>query len=239
MQASAFFSGRDAVAPIDLILLKDCLWYDAQSLNLMQQQIEILMTGHARQQQSMLTRLGAIVQRRLQLQQQQSDKTAFTVIRRGGMFSRRPHYDLPADVNTAVVTLLLQKPLKLHDMDVIHIAFERSALEQWLTKGSEIRGKLNGIGFAQTLNMEVDSDQHPVVRDVSLQGSRPALPGSSKENMPSEIKEQLEALDTEWHQQHRGFSEQQKCLFIHSDWLGRIEASLQDVGEQIRRAQQC
>ena len=106
-------------------------------------------------------------------------------------------------------------------------------------QSSEIRGKLNGIGFAQTLNMEVDSDQHLVVRDVSLQGSRLALPGSSKENMPSEIKEQLEALDTEWHQQHRGFSEQQKCLFIHSDWLGRIEASLQDVGEQIRQAQQC
>lgn len=239
LQASAFFSGREAVAPIDLILLKDCLWYDAQSLNLMQQQLEILMTGHAWQQQTMLTRLGTIVQRRLQLQQQQSDKTAFTVIRQGGMFSRRPHYDLPADVNASVVTLLLQKPLKLHDMDVIHIAFERSALEQWLTKGGEIRGKLNGIGFAQTLNMEVDSDQHLVVRDVSLQGSRLAQPGSSKESMPSEIKEQLEALDNEWHQQHREFSEQQKCLFIHSDWLGRIEASLQDVGEQIRQAQQC
>ncbi len=49
----------------------------------MQQQLEILMTGHARQQQAMLTRLGGIVQRRLQLQQQQSDKTAFTVIKEG------------------------------------------------------------------------------------------------------------------------------------------------------------
>lgn len=45
------FSGRSAVAPVDLILLKDCLWYDAQSLNLIQQQIDVLMTGHARQQQ--------------------------------------------------------------------------------------------------------------------------------------------------------------------------------------------
>ncbi len=50
------FSGRSAVAPVDLILLKDCLWYDAQSLNLIQQQIDVLMTGHARQQQGMLTR---------------------------------------------------------------------------------------------------------------------------------------------------------------------------------------
>lgn len=205
----------------------------------MQQQLEILMTGHAWQQQTMLTRLGGIVQQRIQLQQQQSDKTAFTVLRQGGMFSRRPHYDLPAEVTAAHLTLLLQKPLKLHDMEVIHITFDRSALEQWLAKGGEIRGKLNGIGFAQTLNMEVDSAQHLVVRDVSLQGTRLALPGSSEEAMPGEIKQQLEALENDWRQQHTRFSEQQKCLFIHSDWLGRIEASLQDVGEQIRQAQQC
>ena len=53
------------------------------------------------------------------------------------------------------------------------------------------------------------------------------------------LKQQLEALDTEWHQQHTRFSEQQKCLFIHSDWLGRIEASLQDVSAQIKQARQC
>ncbi|MFB4183073.1 ATPase RavA [Escherichia fergusonii] len=239
LQASAFFSGRDAVAPIDLILLKDCLWYDAQSLNLMQQQLEILMTGHAWQQQSMLTRLGSIVQRRIQLQQLQSDKTALTVIRQGGMFSRRQQYQLPPEITTNTLTLILQKPLKLHDMEVIHITFERTVLEQWLAKGGEIRGKLNGIGYAQPLNMEVDSVQHLVVRDVSLQGSTLALPGSSAESMPGEIKQQLEALETQWREQHTLFSEQQKCLFINSDWLGRIEASLQDVATQIRQAHQC
>lgn len=238
LQASAFFSGRDAIAPIDLILLKDCLWHDAESMNLLTQQIDILMTVHAWQQQAMLTKLGSIGQRRLQLQQQQSDKTALRVLRQSGMFSRRPHYELPPELTDATLTLLLQHPLKLHDMQVIHLTIERSALEQWLAKGGEIRGKLNGIGFAQILNLEVDGTLHLIVRDVSLQGSRLALPGSAQESVPDEITHQLEALENEWHQQHTRFSEQQKCLFIHSDWAGRIEGSLQDVGTQIKQARQ-
>lgn len=239
LQASALFSGRDAVAPIDLILLKDCLWHDAEGMNLMQQQLDVLMTGHAWGQQSMLNQLGAIAQRRLQLQQQQSDKTALKVNRLGGMFARKPHYELPAGLTDASLTLLLQQPLKLHDMQVVHVTIERVALVQWLDKGGEIRGKLNGNGFAQPLSMEVDSSQHLVIRDVSLQGSRLALPGTASDTVPEEIKQQLDALDNEWHQQHTRFSEQQKCLFIHSDWLGRIEASLQDVSAQIKQARQC
>ena len=239
LQASALFSGRDAVAPIDLILLKDCLWHDAEGMNLMQQQLDVLMTGHAWGQQSMLNQLGAIAQRRLQLQQQQSDKTALKVNRLGGMFARKPHYELPAGLTDASLTLLLQQPLKLHDMQVVHVTIERVALVQWLDKGGEIRGKLNGIGFAQPLTMEVDRSQHLVIRDVSLQGSRLALPGTASDTVPEEIKQQLDALDNEWHQQHTRFSEQQKCLFIHSDWLGRIEASLQDVSAQIKQARQC
>lgn len=239
LQASALFSGRDAVAPIDLILLKDCLWHDAEGMNLMQQQLDVLMTGHAWGQQSMLNQLGAIAQRRIQLQQQQSDKTALKVNRLGGMFARKAHYELPSELTSTTLTLLLQQPLKLHDMQVVHITVEREPLAQWLDKGGEIRGKLNGIGFAQPLTLEVDSSQHLVIRDVSLQGSRLALPGTASDSVPEEIKRQLEALDTEWHQQHTLFSEQQKCLFIHSDWLGRIEASLQDVSAQIKQARQC
>lgn len=197
------------------------------------------MTSHAWGQQAMLTKLGAIIQRRIQIQQQHSDKTALKVTRVGGMFSRKPHYELPDGIEGETLTLLLQQPLKLHDLEVIHIAFEREALVNWLEKGGEIRGKLNGIGFAQPLTMDVDASQHLVVRDVSLQGSRLSLPGSeSQENMPAEISQQLEALDDEWHQQHNRFSEQQKCLFIPGDWLGRIEASLQDVGAQIKQARQ-
>lgn len=42
-------------------------------------------------------------------------------------------------------------------MEVVYIFFECNVLEQWLSKGGEICGKLNGIGFVQKLNLEVDS----------------------------------------------------------------------------------
>lgn len=238
LQASAFFSGRNAVAPIDLILLKDCLWHDTAAMHLMQQQLEILMTGQAWQQHAMLSKLGAIVQRRIQLQQQHSDREAITVSKQGGMFTRRPQYLLPDFLTGESLTLLLQQPLKLHDIEVIHIAISREALAQWLLKGGDIRGKLNGIGFAQSLNMEVDARQHLVIRDVSLQGTRLVMPGKQQQNMPDEIKQQLDELETALRLQHELFNDQQKCLFIHSDWLGRIEASLQDVAEQIKQARQ-
>jgi len=57
--------------------------------------------------------------------------------------------------------------------------------------------------------------------------------------MPVEIAHQLETLNNDWRQQHQRFSEQQKCLFVENEWLGRIEESLQAVAAQIKQARQC
>ncbi len=97
------------------------------------------------------------------------------------MFSRKPHYELPDGIEGETLTLLLQQPLKLHDLEVIHIAFEREALVNWLEKGGEIRGKLNGIGFCPAIDDGCRCQPAPVVRDVSLQGSRLSLPGSESQ----------------------------------------------------------
>jgi len=238
LQASAFFNGRDAVLPIDLILLKDCLWHDTATLNLIQQQLEILMTGHAWQQQNMLTKLTMITQRHLQLQQQNSDKDALRVIKQNGMFSRKPHYQLPDSLQGDTLTLLLQKPLRLHDIEVIHITLSREALSQWLSKSGEIRGKLNGIGFAQVLDMDIDNSDHLIIRDISLQATRFVLPGHTHQDVPDEIKQQLDNLEATLHQQHAHFNDQQNNLFIESEWLAKIEASLQDVATQLKQARQ-
>ncbi len=240
LQASAFFSGRQEISALDLILLKDCLWHDIGSMNKLESQIQELMTGYGWQQQTFINRLAAIAQRRLQLQQQQNDREALTVLRSSGMFSRRPQYTLPEEMTDENLTLLLQSPLRLHDIEVIHVVIARSALSQWLQKGGEIRGKLNGIGFAQPLNLEVDSQLHLVIKDISLQNTLLSLPGSQQaQTLPAEISEQLDELEEQFNHQHLLFSQQQRCLFIEPDWLARIEASLQNIGSQIKQARQC
>ncbi len=237
LQASAFYSGRSAIAPIDLILLKDCLWHDVNSMKLLDREIEQLMLQHAWQQQSMLMRLQQIKARRLVLQQQQSIAQALTLEKHSAMFSRKPHYDLPASLNEAHLTLLLQQPLMLHDMQVSHLLIEREALENWLQKGGDIRGKLNGIGFAQTLDLHIDNQNCLALRDVSLQSTRLNLPGThDNQELPEEIVAEYATLEEQLRAQRYQFGQHQRCLFISDDWLARIETSLQDVAEQLKQA---
>ncbi|MFK8260150.1 ATPase RavA [Erwinia sp. AnSW2-5] len=238
LQASAFYSGRSVIAPIDLILLKDCLWHDVGSMKLLDRELDNLITQHAWQQQPMLFKLQQINTRRLALQQQQSVEQAIRLEKHGGMFSRKPHFDLPATLSADALTLMLQKPLTLHDMQVTHIILAREALHHWLQKGGEVRGKLNGIGFAQTLDLHVDSHDCLTLRDVSLQASRLMLPGKPQQGLPEEISLALDELDTQLRAQRTLFSQHHRCLFISDDWLARVEDSLQQVAEQLKQARQ-
>ncbi len=237
LQASAFFSGRQAIAPVDLILLKDCLWHDLSSKSLLDREIDSLMIQQAWRQQPMLIALQRIKARRLALSQQQSLDRAVKLEKHGGMFSRKAHYELPPSLRGDSLTLMLQQPLTLHDMQVTHVVIMRAALQQWLQKGGEARGKLNGIGYDQTLDLQVDSSDCLTLRDVSLQSSRLALPGElSNEALPAEISDALDALESQLQAQRALFNQQQRCLFISDDWLARIENSLQDVAEQLKQA---
>ncbi|MGR2858495.1 ATPase RavA [Erwinia sp. 1181_3] len=238
LQASAFYSGRSVIAPIDLILLKDCLWHDVGSMKLLDRELDNLITQQAWQQQPMLFKLQQINARRLALQQQQSLEQAIRLEKHGGMFSRKPHFDLPATLSADALTLMLQKPLTLHDMQVTHITLTREALHHWLQKGGEMRGKLNGIGFAQTLDLHVDGHDCLTLRDVSLQASRLMLPGKPQQGLPEEISLALDELDTQLRAQRTLFSQHHRCLFISDDWLARVEDSLQQVAEQLKQARQ-
>src|SRR5471032_745546 len=219
LQASAFFSGRNTITPVDLILLKDCLWHDLNTYQLLQTQIEQLITEQA-------------------YQQQQSSRQSIKLGKKAGMFSRKPQHSLPDSLSATHLTLLLQTPLHLHEIKVTHLLFDRTALEEWLNKGGVLKAKLNGIGFVQTIDAEIDDKQQLLVLDVSRQSTPLTLPGNEHIAVPDEMKNTLSDLSAKLAQQRHEFGQQQNCLFVPVQWMAKIEASLLQVTEQLRHQQQ-
>ncbi|HFE7524431.1 TPA: ATPase RavA domain-containing protein [Salmonella enterica subsp. enterica serovar Newport] len=234
LQASAFFCGRNSVSTIDLILLKECLWTDFNSMKIIENQLFIIMTELAWQQKSMLAEFDSTIQQCIQFQQKNST-ARFTVHCKNSESDDHPYY-LPVGLQTEspVLTLLLHHPLYMNSMDVTHITFERKVLVQWLEKGDEIRGWLNGK-CAQQLKIAVDNSLYLVIYNERMQSTRLSQL-LSKENFHRDIKKKLDTLENKWLKQYSNFRKQQeKGLFISSDWLSLIENSLQDVNIQLHR----
>lgn len=186
----------------------------------------------------MLLQLQQINTRWLQDQQQQNECQAISLIKKGGMFGRRPQFAAATPFAAGTLTLWLQKPLRLHDIQVNHLSIERGALDGWLQKGGDVRAKLNGIGFAQQIDLEVDEQLHLTVLDVSRQPSLLALPSKQAIATPQALLDETEALAQRLAEQRRLFREHQPCLFTPAAGLAKIEASLLQVAEQTKQQRQ-
>ncbi|NDL65585.1 ATPase RavA [Acerihabitans arboris] len=237
LQASAFFSDRPAIAPIDIILLKDCLWHDPDSLQLVEHQVELLLIEQGYQQQAMLLRIQDIEREKLAHYRRRNQLQALTFESRKGLMNRKPVYSLPDVMSDHILRLALQTPLMLHDIQVTHITVEREALQQWLLKDTPLKGRLNNIGFAQPLEVRINAERQLEILDISRQASLLAPQGQQPPaELPPELQETLAAVERQYHQQRARFSAQHGCLFIPQEWVAKIEQSLLEVSRQLQQA---
>ncbi len=239
LQASAFFSGREAIAPIDLIVLKECLWHDRESKTRVEQQIRVLMTQYGWQQQAILLKLQQFKAAKIASLQQQNLDMALLLVKQNSLFSRKPHYTLPDNITERELFLSLQQTLIIRDIKVTHLVINRDELTHWLQKEGEIKAKLNGIGFAQAVDLSIDEQGYLLIRNISLQASRlnheAATQALTHSGYPISLESDLSILKDQLQKQMLLFRQNQQCLFVDNEWLAMIEDSLQQVAELINQ----
>lgn len=233
LQASAFFNGRDAISPLDIILFKDCLWHDLQSLQLLTQLITTLLIEEGWQQQAITKKIDDLHNEWQQSTQINNNKTAFKLKKENRLFNRIPHYSVSKQINEKNITLFLHTPLVLHNIKVISITLDKNSINDTLNKG-KISTRLNGIGYPQLISAQVNSKNQLQVLDASRKSSTLYLNEKIDENkLDKKWLEKLEQLNYLIQQQKSLFSHHQPCFFIENHWLATIEQSFLTLTEKL------
>ncbi|TDB60762.1 ATPase RavA [Photorhabdus khanii] len=237
LQASAFFNGRREISPLDLILLKDCLWYDLHSFKLLPQYLNTLMIEQAYQQRVSSQQIDSLYHQWIQARQDKNNQQALYLEKQTGLFGRKIQYSLPDHINEEKLTLFLHTPLHIHDIQVNFIEVEKKMLNTWINKGGSLPARLNGIGFPQDITAEINSAHQPEIFDISRRSSTLYLPDSQyqQNEKNSEWLEKLEKINQEIHHQRQLFSQHQPCLFIENHWFAAIEQSFIQLTDKINQ----
>lgn len=233
LQASAFFNGRDAISPLDIILFKDCLWHDLQSLQLLPQLITTLLIEEGWQQQIINKKIDDLHNEWQQSTQINNNKTAFKLEKENRLFNRIPHYSVSKQISEKNITLFLHTPLVLHNIKVNSVTIDKSSINDTLNKGN-ISAQLNGIGYAQLISAQVNSKNQLQVLDASRKPSTLYLYEKIDENkLDNKWLEKLEQLNHLIQQQKSLFSHHQPCFFIENHWLATIEQSFLTLTDKL------
>lgn len=236
LQASAFFNGRSAVSPLDIILLKDCLWHDMQSMNALPKLLTTLLEEEGWQQRKLMREMALLYQDWTSATQDQNNQHAFKVTKSTAMFARRPSYALPENIKEGRLTLFLHKPLQLHDMKVTFVTTDKKLITNFLTKGATLSAHLNGIGFAQEIAAEINNLNQIQLLDVSHQTSTLYLQEQATNIPQTDNKPWLDKVDhiqAQIQAARYQFENQQPNLFIETSWLADIERSFISLTEKL------
>ena len=234
LQASAFFNGRDTVSPLDIVLLKDCLWHDMQSMNTLPNLLKSILQEDGWQQRKIGRELEQIYLQWMSSTQDKNNQDAFKVSKNNAMFARKTSYLLPENIAEGKITFFLHRPLQLHNMKVTFITTDTKALSTFLNKGTTLSVHLNGIGFALEITAEVNNLNQIQLLDISHQSSTLYIQEKSTTVTDStEWIDKLDKIQNEIQSARYQFEKQQPNLFIEAHWLAGIEESFIRLSDKL------
>ncbi|MGJ0625107.1 ATPase RavA [Xenorhabdus bovienii] len=239
LQASAFFSGKNAISPLDLVLLKDCLWHDLNALKLLPQFLHDLLTEQAYQQRFLLQKMDGVYQQWIQTSRDETHLHPLQLTTNSSLFGRKTHYSLPKTINDEKLTLFLYPALHLHDIEVNFIEIDRKVLENVLKNSSgELLACLNGIGFPLKISAKINEKHQLEVLDISRNSAilcQAEAKQLTTEKTNNEWNEKLISISDAIQHQRQLFGQHQPCLFIEEYWIANIEQSFLQLIEKLKQ----
>ncbi|MGY3866900.1 ATPase RavA domain-containing protein [Aeromonas bivalvium] len=241
-KASAFFHGRSEVAPLDLLLLKDCLWHNGESRAALLTLMEEFARLHCYQQQTLISRHLAITSALQELQLQMSARLALKAEPGKGMLGKRGKgWRLPLDEadkqgeRGLQIQLHLLAPARLSpeepDLLVQTLECDKVVLGHW-QQGDQVLFHPVGSKTGLTLELELDGEQrlhlldsqrHPIPLVLVRRAPLPGLVSEPWYKAIASLNEQLMALRTDLRRQRQRFDGHQPHHFLDSRWLVIVE----------------
>ncbi|REF25523.1 MoxR-like ATPase [Xenorhabdus cabanillasii] len=239
LQASAFFSGRNSISPLDLVLLKNCLWHDLNSLKFLPQLLHNLLTEQAYQQRVLMQKMDKLYQQWVNSRQDENHHFPLQLIAKTSFFGRHTHYTLPENIYEKKLTLFLYPSLNLHNLAVNFIEIDKNTLENSLKNNNGLLLiRLNGMGFPQKISFEINKKNQIEILDTSRKSAvlyRFEQQTTLEEKEKVQWNEKWLSIHEEIQQQHQLFNQHQPCLFIEEHWIANIEQSFLQLTERLKQ----
>ncbi|MGL5597993.1 MAG: ATPase RavA domain-containing protein [Aeromonas sp.] len=242
IKASAFFNGRDEVAPLDLLLFKDCLWHDEASRTALLEMMTEFSRLYGYGQLALTRQLLALREQFTELKHLATLRLCSKARQRKQWFGRRARgIELPltnAKSFGRQVHIKLLNPAALEggepDRLTSTLVFDRTLLSHWRPTSDPLVGHALGNPCEGHYQLVIDDELRLYVLDTQRQ----QIPLMLVERNPipdfvlapwlqtlDEQQCQLNKLMHDLKQQRTVFERQQPHLFIGSHWLQQVEDS--------------
>lgn len=205
LKASAFFNGRDAVNPLDLLLLQDCLWHSPESRHVVRALIRQFATQKAFDQESAqvsATEAQTIID---DVHSDIASGLCMTFARETMMrkewfkydFSTARRYNVNNNPRMIKLVMLQQNPSvsEQESGDSRWVYVDGDEFEKKIKTGQcDIYGFVNKNTHLCRLQFEIDAQQQLVIKDIA---NRSVLVGIAGSNGVTNAQQQLWQLEAE------------------------------------------
>ena len=258
LKASAFFSGRDSVNPMDLLLLKNCLWHNVESKQVVEKVVEEFAINHAFDQNEISQQFRIIADEFERIQEELEQELHISVedgpqsklLRKSGY-----QYDMstvriyPSSGGKKMVRLvMLQHNMSANESEDegsqwrwVHI--EKGAFEKIIREGGgEALGYINQNPNFFRLRFDLNASGYLVIKDVANRSvivglvTHAGLDQEAYQSWCDRADEAYKQFDASRHQLRKirtDFNLAQPHIFIEPELPVNMESGLQTLLEEM------